>query len=100
MFLGVKGGRSARKADNLTATCVPICGILNVSRPCRPLAGRILPLIRPLNLPSRVDLSTMENNRHLLAECLENVEASTSHKPVGFHGLLRGEFCLLFVRLT
>jgi hypothetical protein len=27
--------------------------------------------------------------RHLWADCLENVRASTSHKPTGFHGLLQ-----------
>jgi hypothetical protein len=27
---------------------------------------------------------------HLQADCLENVGASTSHKPIGLHGLLHG----------
>jgi hypothetical protein len=27
---------------------------------------------------------------NLTADCLNNVRASTSHSPVGFHGLLRG----------
>jgi hypothetical protein len=30
--------------------------------------------------------------RRLLADCLENVGASTSNNPVGLHGLLRGYF--------
>jgi hypothetical protein len=34
--------------------------------------------------------------RHLCADCLENMEASTSHKPIGLHGLLQG-FTLLFI---
>jgi hypothetical protein len=29
-------------------------------------------------------------HRHLWADCLENVGASMSHKPVGFRGLLQG----------
>jgi hypothetical protein len=29
-------------------------------------------------------------HRHLWADCLENVRASTSHNPVGLHGLLQG----------
>jgi hypothetical protein len=33
--------------------------------------------------------------RHLWADCLENVGASTSHNPVGLHGLLQGELYLL-----
>jgi hypothetical protein len=28
--------------------------------------------------------------RNLLADCLEHVGASTSHNPMGFHGLLQG----------
>jgi hypothetical protein len=27
--------------------------------------------------------------RHLGADCVENVEASTSQKPIGFHSLLQ-----------
>jgi hypothetical protein len=29
-------------------------------------------------------------HRHLWADCLENVGASTSHNPVGLRGLLQG----------
>jgi hypothetical protein len=29
-------------------------------------------------------------DRYLWADCLENVEASTSHNPMGLHGLLQG----------
>jgi uncharacterized membrane-anchored protein len=29
-------------------------------------------------------------HRHLWADCLENVGASTSHNPMGLHGLLQG----------
>jgi hypothetical protein len=28
--------------------------------------------------------------RHLLAECLENVGASSSHNPLGFHSPIQG----------
>jgi hypothetical protein len=30
------------------------------------------------------------NNRHLWADCLENMGASKSHNPMGLHGLLQG----------
>jgi hypothetical protein len=33
-------------------------------------------------------------HRHLWAECLENVAASTSHMPLGLHGLVQGEIYL------
>jgi hypothetical protein len=29
-------------------------------------------------------------HRHLWADCLENVGTSTSHNPMGLHGLLQG----------
>jgi hypothetical protein len=29
-------------------------------------------------------------NNHLWADCLDNVESSTSHNPIGLHGLLQG----------
>jgi hypothetical protein len=29
-------------------------------------------------------------HRYLRADCLENVGASTSHNPIGLHGLLQG----------
>jgi hypothetical protein len=29
-------------------------------------------------------------HRHLRADCLENVAASTSYNPMGLHGLLKG----------
>jgi hypothetical protein len=35
-------------------------------------------------------------HRHLWADCLENVGASTSHNPTGFHGLLQGWLYLFF----
>jgi hypothetical protein len=41
MFLR-SGARLVRNADNLTATCEPICGILNISEPYRlplPITG-------------------------------------------------------------
>jgi hypothetical protein len=31
----------------------------------------------------------MQKVRHLWTDCLENVESSTSHNPIGLHGLLR-----------
>jgi hypothetical protein len=31
-----------------------------------------------------------KSHRHLWAECLENVGASTSHGPMGLHGMLQG----------
>jgi hypothetical protein len=34
--------------------------------------------------------SLVSCHRHLLADCLENVEALTSHNPMGLHGLLQG----------
>jgi hypothetical protein len=34
-------------------------------------------------------------HRHLWADCLENVGASTSQNPMGLHGLLQGQFYLL-----
>jgi hypothetical protein len=34
-------------------------------------------------------------HRHLWADCLENVGASTSHNPMGLHGLLRDSFTFL-----
>jgi hypothetical protein len=30
---------------------------------------------------------------YIWADCLENVGASTSHNPIGLHGLLQGELC-------
>jgi hypothetical protein len=48
---GVEGGRPARKADNLTASCEPT---------------------------------------------IENVGASIFHNPMGLHGLLQGQLCLIF----
>jgi hypothetical protein len=35
-------------------------------------------------------------HRHLLADCLENVGASTSHNLMGLHGLLQGYLYLFF----
>jgi hypothetical protein len=32
----------------------------------------------------------IQPHRHLWANCLENVTASTSHNPMGLHGLLQG----------
>jgi hypothetical protein len=32
--------------------------------------------------------------RDLCADCLENVGASTSHNPMGLHGLLQGQLYL------
>jgi hypothetical protein len=29
-------------------------------------------------------------HRHLWADCLKNVEASTPHNPMGLHGMLQG----------
>jgi hypothetical protein len=33
---------------------------------------------------------SLTTSPHLLTDCLENVEASTSHSPMGLHGLLQG----------
>jgi hypothetical protein len=35
--------------------------------------------------------------RHRSADCLENVGASTSHNPMGLHGLLQDSFTFLFL---
>jgi hypothetical protein len=35
--------------------------------------------------------------RSKLADCLDNVEASTSHKPLGVRGLLRGQLEVFFL---
>jgi hypothetical protein len=37
---------------------------------------------------------------HLWADFLEDVEASTSHNPMGLHGLLQGELYLYFKVIT
>jgi hypothetical protein len=37
-------------------------------------------------------------HHHLSTDCLENVEALTSHKPVGLHGLLQDIF-ILFIKV-
>jgi hypothetical protein len=34
-------------------------------------------------------------HRHLWADCLENVGSSTSHSPIGLHGLLKGHLYFL-----
>jgi hypothetical protein len=39
----------------------------------------------------RVGLTT---HRYLYVDCLETVGASTSHNPMGLHGLLQGELYL------
>jgi hypothetical protein len=38
--------------------------------------------------------------RHLLAVCLSNVGALTSHNPMGLHGLEQGYFYLLLLTLN
>jgi hypothetical protein len=45
------------------------------------------------NLPGgkrRPALKTDNLHSHLWADCLENVDASTSHNPMGLHSLLQG----------
>jgi hypothetical protein len=43
------------------------------------------------NLPGgKGRLAVKADNRHLRADSLENVGASTSHSPMGLHGLLQG----------
>jgi hypothetical protein len=37
----------------------------------------------------RVKLKTWQPHRHLWAYCLENVGVTTSHNPMGLHGLLQ-----------
>jgi hypothetical protein len=39
-------------------------------------------------------------HRHLCADFLENVGASTSHKPMGLHGLLQGYLYLIIIIIT
>jgi hypothetical protein len=34
---------------------------------------------------------------NLWADCLENVRASMSHNPIGFHGLLQGQLYLIII---
>jgi hypothetical protein len=38
-------------------------------------------------------------NRHLWADCLDNVGSSTAHNPMGLHGLLKG-IALILLMLT
>jgi hypothetical protein len=38
-------------------------------------------------------------HRHLSADCLENVGASTSHNPVGVYGLLQGQLYLCYLSI-
>jgi hypothetical protein len=39
-------------------------------------------------------------DRHLWADCLENIAASTSHKHISLHGLFNGSFFLLIREQT
>jgi hypothetical protein len=62
-------------------------------------------LILPTALWPLIEMSTMniptgkgkagvwgwQPHRHLWADCLENVWVSTSHNPMGLHGLLQGQ---------
>jgi hypothetical protein len=41
----------------------------------------------------------IRHNRHLWADCLENVGASTSHNSMGFRGLLQ-EYLAFFTLLS
>jgi hypothetical protein len=52
---------------------------------------------RPLTEMSTRNLSGVKGGRrHLWADCLENVGASTSQNPMGLHGLLRDSFNFTF----
>jgi hypothetical protein len=44
-----------------------------------------------LNLPAGIGRPARKAdlNRHLLADCQENVGAMTSHNPIGLHGLIQ-----------
>jgi hypothetical protein len=50
------------------------------------------------NLPGdkqRPSVQSWQPHRHLWTECLENVGTSTSHNPMGLHGLLKITLALL-----
>jgi hypothetical protein len=42
------------------------------------------------NLPGGIGRLARKAHRHLCGDCLENVRALTSHKPMNLHGLLQG----------
>jgi hypothetical protein len=56
------------------------------------LWGSTQPLteMRTMNLPGGKGRPARKAD-NLTADCLENVTASTSHNPVGLHGLFNGE---------
>jgi hypothetical protein len=39
----------------------------------------------------------LTSHRHLWTDCLQNVEASTSHNPICLQGMLQGYICLSFL---
>jgi hypothetical protein len=62
------------------------------------LAATLWPWGRPIFLGVKGGRSVrLTTHRHLWADCLENVGASTSHNPIGFHGLLQGWLYLFFI---